>query len=170
MGRTVSEDLSWSNHISSITCKARSVAAWVLSVFSTRDKETMLTLYKSLVRSLLEYSCPLWNPKKVSDIQQLEAVQKTFTKRIWGIQDLDYWQRLKSLKLMSLQRRRERYVIVHMWKILHCICPNDLQIEFRPPSRLGQKAKVPQSKAHGSGTVFQKVSIQKRISVDSKNS
>ena len=143
LGITISEDLSWSTHISSIACKARSVAAWVLSVFNTRDAITMMTLYKSLVRSLLEYSCPLWNPKKVSDIQQLEAVQRTFTKRILGLQDLDYWERLKALKLMSLQRRRERYIIIHMWNILHNVSPNDIDIQFQPPGRLGLKARVP---------------------------
>ena len=103
----------------------------------------MMTLYKSLVRSLLEYSCPLWNPKKVSDIQQLEAVQRTFTKRIWGLQDQNYWTRLQTLKLMSLLRRRKRYIILHMWKIMHKVSPNDINIEFKPPGRLGIKAKVP---------------------------
>ena len=117
LGVIVSEDMSWSTHIGTIAGKARSAASWVLSVFSTREATTMITLYKSLLRSLLEYSCPLWNPKKVSDIQQLEAVQRTFTKRIWGLQDKDYWSRLQTLKLMSLQRRRERYIILHMWKI-----------------------------------------------------
>ena len=85
LGVIVSEDLSWSSHIGTIASKARSAASWVLSVFSTREATTMMTLYKSLVRSLLEYSCPLWNPKRVSDIQQLEAGQRTFTKRIWGL-------------------------------------------------------------------------------------
>ena len=103
----------------------------------------MITLYKSLVRSHVEYCCPLWNPSKVSDIQQIESVQRTFTSRISGIQHLDYWGRLKSLKLMSLQRRRERYIMLHMWKILHGLSPNDLNIKFSDPSRFGIKAHVP---------------------------
>ena len=99
--------------------KARAIAFWALSAYKARDKTTMLTLYKSLVRSQLEYCSPLWNCHKVTDIQVLEGVQKTFTSRIWGLQHLDYWQRLKALKLMSLQRRRERYMLIHMWKILN---------------------------------------------------
>ena len=143
LGINVSSDLTWSYHISTIVCKARSVAAWVLSVFKTRDRTTMLTLYKSLVRSLLEYCCPLWNPNKISDIQQLESVQRTFTSRICGLQDKNYWERLQDLQMMSLQRRRERYIIIHMWKTLHGSCPNDLGVEFSPPSRQGIRAKVP---------------------------
>ena len=122
------------------------MASWVLSAFKARDRVTMLTLFKSMVRSHLEYCCPLWNSRKVADIQLLESVQRTFTSRILGVQHLDYWSRLKALKLMSLQRRRERYVIIHMWKVLNGYCPNDLNIKFAAPSRHGVKAQVPSLK------------------------
>ena len=68
LGIAVSADLSWTVHISNITSKARETAAWMFSVFLARDKLTIMTLYKSLVRSLLEFCCPLWNPKKITDI------------------------------------------------------------------------------------------------------
>ena len=55
LGLAVCSNLSWSAHISKITSTARSMASWVLSVFRSRDKEVMMTLYKSLVRSHLEY-------------------------------------------------------------------------------------------------------------------
>ena len=145
LGVIVTSDLSWSTHISSIACKARSVASWVFSVFRSRNTTVMLTLYKSLVRSHLEYCCPLWNPSKITDIQELEGVQRSFTRRIWGVQHLNYWDRLKALNLMSLQRRRERYIIIQMWKIHYQLSPNDLGIQFVPPRhRKGIQAKVPE--------------------------
>ena len=105
----------------------------------------MVTLYKSFVRSHLEYCCPLWSPRKITDIQLIEGVQRSFrfTSRIWGVQHLDYWGRLKALKLMSLQRRIERYIIIHTWKILRGLCPNDINVIFSAPSRLGIQAQVP---------------------------
>ena len=45
--------------------------------------------------------------------------------------------------IMSLQRRREHYVIMHMWKILHGLTSNDLQVQFTVNPRLGNLAKVP---------------------------
>ena len=60
------------------------VMAWVLSVFRDRSKLTMLALYNSLVRSKLEYCCPLWNPSAVADIQKLENVQRVFPSRVAG--------------------------------------------------------------------------------------
>ena len=110
LGVMVSSDLSWSPHIRAIADKA----SWVLSVFHTRSHSIMLTLYKSMVRSLIEYCCPLWHPSKISDIQELESVQKAFTARISGMRHLHYWDRLVYLSQMSLQRRRERFIILHI--------------------------------------------------------
>ena len=114
-----------------------------MSVFKSRDRDVMMTLYNSLVRSNLEYCCPLWNPSTISLIQQLEGIQREYTRKIAGLQDMTYWERLRELSLMSLQRRRERYVLLIMWKILHGILPNDLDISFRPPGRLGVQAIIP---------------------------
>jgi hypothetical protein len=92
LGVTVSADLSWTPHVNMIAERAGKVAAWVLSAFKTRDKATMMTLYKSLVRSHLEYCCPLWNCSKNKDIQLLEGIQQTFTSKIDGLHHLNYWQ------------------------------------------------------------------------------
>ena len=97
-----------------------------------------------MVRSKLEYCCPVWNPHKVEDISNIESVQKNFTRRIRSCKNLDYWQRLKKLKLMSLQRRRERYIIIHvLWKIVNGHAPNDVALSFKTHQRLGVRAVVP---------------------------
>ena len=95
LGITVSSDSSWTSHIRSSCDKARKMAAWVFTFFHSHNTGVMLTLYKSLVRSHLEYCSPLWNPVKVYDIQELESVQRTFTSKINGLQHLHwhYWDR-----------------------------------------------------------------------------
>ena len=143
LGVYVSNDCSWSYHISKIAGDARQMAGWVLGAFRDRSTVTMMTLYKSLIRCKVEYCCPLWNPSKISDIQTLENVQREFTRRISGLQDHDYWERLIKLKLLSLQRRRERYSIIQVWKIKNGFAPNSVGMEFYDSARLGVKAKVP---------------------------
>ena len=59
------------------------------------------------------------------------------------MKDADYWERLSKLKLQSLQRRRERYIIIHCWKTLHNLVPNDLDMEFYHRERLGWRARIP---------------------------
>jgi len=44
---------------------------------------------------------------------------------------------------MSLQRRRERYIIINVWKILNKKYPNITDIEFHTTARRGIVAKVP---------------------------
>ena len=139
----VSSDFTWSGHIGSMVSNARSKLSWVFSVFRTRDRAVMTTLYKSLVRSLLEYCCPLWNPSKVAEIQLIEGVQRTFTSRVSGLKNLNYRERLSELKLMSLQRRRERYIILMMWKILHNVVPNSSDIQFKTTPNHGVVAVIP---------------------------
>ena len=143
LGVILSSDLSWTPHINKIVTDARKMAAWVLGVFKDRSRQSMLQLYKSMVRCRLEYCSPVWSPSLLSDIQALEDVQRFFTKKIRECKDLDYHQRLKKLDLQSLQRRRERYCIIHIWKIYHGITPNDLNIKFATHARLGVKTLIP---------------------------
>ena len=150
LGVLVSNDLFWTPHIKNIANKARQKTAWVLSIFKTRSPVIMVTLYKSMVRSLLEYCCPLWHPYKISVIQELESVQKSFTARITGLHELSYWDRLQLLSLMSLQRRRERFIIMHMWKILHHHTSNDINVQFVSRPRLGNFAVVPSAYKYSS--------------------
>ena len=44
---------------------------------------------------------------------------------------------------MSLQRRRERYCIIHTWKILNDLAPNDISLNFNRHDRHGIKITLP---------------------------
>ena len=65
------------------------------------------------------------------------------TRRISGIKNMNYWERLKELRLSSLQRRKERCMIIHVWKILHGICPNDITMVFQERPRIGNRVVLP---------------------------
>ena len=74
---------------------------------------TATFILESLVIPLPECCCHLWNPFKAKDIQAIEAIQRTFTYKITEVQHLNYWERLHELKLYSLQRLREHYMIIY---------------------------------------------------------
>ena len=143
LGVKITPELSWSPYIDDMVSSANRMSSWILSVFSSRDKTSMLTLYKSLVRSRLEFSCPLWTPNKMEDIIKLEQVQRNLTSKIAGYSDLHYWDRLTALKLMSLQRRRERYCILHLHKVLHNTVTSDLGITTYYSERRGLLVNIP---------------------------
>lgn len=143
LGIMMNNKLSWNDHYYKMIKEAKKYAGWILRTFSSRSKSVILLLYGSFVRSRLEYSCPLWSPHTKKDIIMIEAVQRSITAKINGMSDLNYWERLKALKLYSLQRRRERYSIIHVWKISQFLAPNDISMIFHFNDRYGPTAVIP---------------------------
>ena len=72
LGIIMSKDCSFDSHISSLSRKCKNLAGWILRSFVSHDKLTMLTLYKSLVISRLDYASQLWSPHKISQIIHIE--------------------------------------------------------------------------------------------------
>ena len=55
--------------------------------------------------------------------------------------EFNYWERLEKLALFSLQRRRECYICIHMFKIYMKIISNDIGLQFYETSRHGPKCR-----------------------------
>jgi hypothetical protein len=140
LGVFMSADLSFKDHLNHIHKKCKQLSGWVLRTFKTRDKLPMLTLWKSLIPSKLEYCSQLWIPAKIGDIQEIEGLQRTFTSFIKDTQHLNYWDRLSHLKLYSIERRFERYLIISTWKIVEDIVTSPDEFESTELySRTGRK-------------------------------
>ena len=77
----------------------------------------MLTAWKSLIQSKLDYCSQLWSPSDQANISKLEGVAKNFTSGVAGMDALDYWERLSSLGMYSQEKRREWYQIIFVWKL-----------------------------------------------------
>ena len=60
---------------------------------------------------------------------------------------LNYWERLHELKLYSLQRCRERYIIIYIWKITQHMVPNI-------DGTMGHKIKDRKHPRHGIQCLF----------------
>jgi ribonuclease P/MRP protein subunit RPP40 len=80
--------------------------------------DTFVLLYKSMVRSHIEYCSSVWSPFRKSDIDELERVQRRATKLIHGFGSLNYMDRLKKCKLPTLKYRRHRGDMIETFKIL----------------------------------------------------
>ena len=120
----ISSDCTFDLHISNLYRRCSNLAGRILRTFTMRDPHLMLTLFKSLVVSRLDYASQLWSPYLLKHIYLIEKVQGAFTKHISGIRDFSYSKRLETLKLYSLQRRRDRYSIIYVWKIVEELVPN----------------------------------------------
>ena len=117
LGVTMGRDGTFSMHITNAVSGAERQCSWVLCTFATRQKLPMLTLWKSLVQSKLDYCSQLWCPLAKGDIQTIEMIQRSFLRKILGMNQLTYWEQLCTLNLYSLERCRERYRIIYIWRI-----------------------------------------------------
>ena len=118
LGVQISSDLTFSSHIQNTVTKANQLIGWALRTFRRRSRVVMMTIWKSLIQSKIDYCSQLWSPADQSSISKLESIARSFTGQIAGLEDQDYWERLKSLRLYSQERRRERYRIIFVWKVL----------------------------------------------------
>ena len=78
----------------------------------------MLQLYKTLVRPHLEYRVQFWSPHYKKDVEALERVQRRFTRMLPGMVGRSYEERLRDLRLFSLERRRLRGDLIEAYKMI----------------------------------------------------
>jgi len=151
LGVLMSNDGKFTNHVINIVSNCKRTISMIFRTFRTRDDQVMLTLYRSLVLSKIDYCSVLWCPNDLSDLRKLEGIQSNFTLRMTCARTesgnrRDYWQRLNHLGLYSIQRRFERYVVIYVWKILHSIVHNpglEFRNEAQVQSRHGLKCLIP---------------------------
>ena len=123
LGIFMSSNCSFEFHINNLCKTCTGLSGWILRTFTTRDGITMMTLFNSLVLSRLDYGSQLWSPHLVRHIDQLEKIQRSFTKHITGLQGLEYSGWLVSLNLYLLQRTCECYCTIYVWKIIEGLVP-----------------------------------------------
>merc|ERR1712183_863055 len=129
LGVTATNDLKFKEHIERITTSSKVIMGMLLRTFSTREREPMITMFNSYIKSKLEYCGVVWSPSEKNGINDIENILRTFTKKIEGMEELDYHQRLKELKMYSMERRRERYMIIYGYQQLEGIKENVLKLK-----------------------------------------
>ena len=94
---TMSSNCNFNQHINNVYKQCSRLSGWILRTFISRDSLTLLTLFKCIVLSRLDYGSQLWSPHQIKSINKIEQVQRSFTRFITGMRPLSYDERLKSL-------------------------------------------------------------------------
>lgn len=130
LGVSISNDLSWADHIHQMCAKANRTLGLIKRVCgkSIVEQETRKILYITLVRSQLEYASNLWSPYTTQKRALIENVQRRATKFIlnYSSRDVSYKDRLVKLKLLPLEYRREIADVA----MLHKYRSGKLKVDF----------------------------------------
>ena len=93
LGIMFEENLKCHKHITMTVKRANKLVGLIKRTFSFMDKELFLMVYKSLIRSVLDYGSPVWNPSTKKNRQLLENVQRRATKLVPELKVLSYQER-----------------------------------------------------------------------------
>jgi len=95
--------LKYDKHICLIVHNAYKRALLILKCFHTRDREILKLAFCTYVGPLLEFACHIWSPKYRYLIDKIESVQIFFTRKLHGLSNLSYLDRLHVLGLETLE-------------------------------------------------------------------
>jgi len=110
--------LSFSDHVQCKVNKCFSLLGLLKRNFKNISTTGFVLLYKSMIRSQLDYCNSVWSPYRKADVEELEKVQKKATKCIPGLKGFSYIQRLQKCALTTLKFRRIRGDMIEVFKIL----------------------------------------------------
>lgn len=135
--------LTFNPHIDMIRSKASRMLGFIFR--STKDFSSVLPLkilYCSLVRGVLEFASPVWNPYYDIHSSSLERIQHRalrFMSRKFQLGFNSYFEVESHLSLLPLAKRRTLYDFITFFKILHShINVPDLlgEINIHAPDRI----------------------------------
>lgn len=118
LGILIDSSLSPTAQIDAAVTKSRGMLAFIKRTFKRLTPQLFIPLYSAMVRPHLEYCVQAWAPHLIRDIAKLEKVQEIATRCVPALRHLSYPERLNSLKLFSLRRRRLRGDLIETFKIL----------------------------------------------------
>jgi ribonuclease P/MRP protein subunit RPP40 len=118
LGVTFSINLKFDKHIGKCVSKTNRILGLIKHTFDYLDEDMFVTIYKSLVRPLMEYATPVWSPYLKKDIRALERVQRRATKLVVRVKDLTYRERLLQIGIPTLEYRRERADMIQVYRIV----------------------------------------------------
>ena len=119
LGIYTTNNLKPSMQCTKATSKARSVLGMIRRHFKAIDAEEFHILYDSYIRPHMEYCVQVSSSYLRKDIQCLERVQMSATTIVKGLRKMKYEERLRRLKMTTLENRRLRGDIIETWKILN---------------------------------------------------
>ena len=102
-------------------------------------------MFKTYIRPLSDFCSQVWSPTRISEVDSLESIARSWTKRCPAIKDLHHWDRLRLMQLSSTQCRHERYIILYVWQMLENLVPTNGAVVEKWGNR-GRMIVIPRSR------------------------
>ena len=118
IGVNIQSNLKFTNHCNRVVKRGFFNIRNMFNTFKGHNTEFYVNMYRTYVRPILESSSQVWSPYLIGNIDKLESVQRYFTRKLPGLSDRSYKDRLSHLQLESLEARRIKADIILYYKVL----------------------------------------------------
>ena len=133
VGLTMCHNMSWKEHITNVYRSANRSLGLLRRARAVLNSAALATIYKSFIRSQLEYCCPIWMGGGEVGLDRLDRIQVRAT-RIIG--------HTEGIKLQSLAHRRGVAALCVMHRLVKKRSPSPLH------SLIPAEAKTRRASAH----------------------
>ena len=118
LGVTLSNDLKWNRHVTNICSKANKTLGFLRRNLRISNPKVKRMAYQAMVRPILEYSSPVWDPYTADLVDTLEKVQRRATRWICNRyrQTSSVDDMLINLEMPTLASRRKDARLVTFFK------------------------------------------------------
>ena len=88
LGVIVDSDLTFGSHVDNIVSRASIRANLIIRCFISGDRHSLVKAFTVYVRPILEFNSSVWSPRYRRDNEKVESVQRHFTKRLAGLENI----------------------------------------------------------------------------------
>ena len=124
LGVELSDSLKYHLHIDNICKKASSVLGFLKRNLKHCPPKVKERAYQSLVRPMVEYATPIWNPQQKTQIKQVEQIQRNTARFVknqpYNPEKPDsVTSMVQNLNWNTLEQRRSMADVTLMYKVVH---------------------------------------------------
>ena len=128
----VDDKLRFHIHPASASKKVNQIFGVIKKTYVTRDATISTLLH-------LEYRNAIWGPCYTGDLELMEGVQRRATNLVPHLFEKPYEERLKELKLPSMEYRRKLGDMIHCYKITNGLVRLEVSDLFTPSTSVNTR-------------------------------
>jgi hypothetical protein len=133
LGININDKLNWGEHVDNLAKRAGQRLGILRKARHILPTSALATLYKTRVRSVMEYCSPIWQNAPCTALNKLDTIQRKAIRCIGAVGN-----EIPLLNIYSLNERRQVSGGCQLYRMFHSIAPHPV-CKLLPPLLVSQR-------------------------------